>query len=199
VPPAAAADAAVEQVARGFKTIKIKIGHDAVEDAERVKAVRQAVGDGVMLRVDANAGYDRATAMRVFRRIEKFGLEWIEQPLPGWDLEGLAMLASKLDTPIAVDESMYTPYVATVCAASAVPCFLGGCIETTVGTAAAAHFYAATPNVISAAEIHGSPFYVDDVVEQPFTIEDGCIEVPRLPGLGVVVNEEKVAKYRIDF
>jgi len=228
VPPAAAAESAIEQVARGFKTIKIKIGHDAVEDAERVKAVRKAVGDGVMLRVDANAGYDRATAMRVFRRIEKFGLEWIEQPLPGWDLEGLAMLASKLDTPIAVDESMYTSYdarrciamvaagvvnikvakcggiyrsqkIATVCAASAVPCFLGGCIETTVGTAAAAHFYAATPNVISAAEIHGSPFYVDDVVEQPFTTEDGCIEVPRLPGLGVIVNEEKVAKYRIDF
>ena len=165
------------------------------------------------MRVDGNCGYDRATALRVFRPMEEAGLEWIEQPLPGWDLEGMAMLGQRLDTPMAVDESMYTDHdaalcirlgaaqvvnikvakcggiyrsqkIAQVCQASGVPCFLGGCIETTVGTAAALHFYAATPNVVSAAEIHGSPFYVDDVVDEPFALQNGALAVPDGPGLG---------------
>jgi muconate cycloisomerase len=228
VSPDAAAKSALDQVAQGFKTIKIKIGKDPKEDFERVKAIRTAVGEAVMIRVDGNAGYDRTSALRAFRLMENIGLQWIEQPLPGWDLEGLAMLAERLDTPIAVDESMYTAQdaqrcinagaaqvvnikiakcgglyraqkIAAVCEASAIPCFLGGCIETSVGTAAALHFYAATPNVVSAAEIHGSPFYVDDVAAQPFEIVDGSIEVPGRPGLGVEVDEDKVRKYRIDF
>lgn len=228
VSPEEAAEAALRQLSHGFKTVKIKIGQDPVEDARRVKAVRAAVGDSVKLRVDGNSGYDRASALYAFRLMEGIGLQWIEQPLPGWDLEGMAKLAYQLDTPIAVDESMYTVYdarrcistgaaevvnikvakcgglyrsqkIAAVCEAAAIPCFLGGCLETSVGTAAAAHFYTATPNVISAAEIHGAPFYVDDVVTQPFEVVDGSIEVPRTPGLGVAVDEARVAEYRISF
>lgn len=227
-PPDEAAESAGKQVAQGFKTIKIKIGKDPLEDFERVKAVKAAVGEAVMLRVDGNAGYDRTSALHAFRLMENIGLQWIEQPLPAWDLEGLAMLAERLDTPIAVDESMYTAQdarrcitagaaqvvnikiakcgglhraqkIAAVCEALAIPCFLGGCIETSVGTAAALHFYTATSNVNSAAEIHGAPFYVDDVVTQPFEILDGSIEVPETPGLGVEVDEDKVEKYRIYF
>jgi len=223
-----AAEDALLQLEAGYRTIKMKIGHDAVEDAARVKAVREAVGEGVPIRVDGNCGYNRADALRAFRLMEEVGLEWIEQPLPGWDLEGMAELAARLDTPMAVDESMYTPEdalrcitsgaadvvnikvakcggiyrsqkIAAVCEAAGVPCFLGGCIETSVGTAAAVHFYAATSNVISAAEIHGSPFYVDDIAVQPFVAEDGSIAVPNTPGLGVEVDEDKVNAYRIAY
>ena len=226
--PEDAARAAVEKIGQGFRTIKIKIGQDPAQDVARVWAVREALGEGVPLRVDGNSGYDRAEALSTFRRLEGAGLEWIEQPLPGWDLEGMAMLARKLDTPIAVDESMYTDHdaalcirlgaaevvnikvakcgglyrsqrIAAVCQASGVPCFLGGCIETSVGTAGALHFYAATPNVVSAAEIHGSPLYVDDVVEEPFSLEDGALRVPTGPGLGVVVDEDKVRKYQLTY
>ncbi len=221
-----AAESAASQVKEGYQTIKMKIGQGAVEDARRVKTVREALGDGVPIRVDGNSGYDRAEALRAFRLMEEVGLEWIEQPLPGWDLEGMAELARRLDTPLAVDESMYTPEdafrcitsgaadvvnikvakcggiyrsqkIAATCEAAGVPCFLGGCIETSVGTAAAVHFYAATSNVISAAEIHGSPHYVDDVVTQPFRAEDGSIAVPDVPGLGVEVDEDKVNAYRV--
>ncbi len=228
VPPDQAARSAAEKRDQGFKCIKVKIGLDAAQDLARVKAVREAVGPGTPMRVDGNSGYDRATALRVFRPMEEVGLEWIEQPLPGWDLEGMAMLARRLDTPIAVDESMYTDHdaalcirleaaqvvnikvakcggiyrsqkIAAVCRASGVPCFLGGCIETAVGTAAALHFYTATPNVVSSAEIHGSPFYVDDVVEEPFTLKDGALTVPTGPGLGIKVNEDKVRKYTLTY
>ena len=212
----------------GFKTLKIKIGLDPEEDLRRVETVRKAVGDGLRLRVDGNQGYDRETALWVLTRMEPLKLEWIEQPLPDWDLEGLAMLANRLKTPIAVDESVYTPQdaraviaagaadvinikipkcggiyrcreIAGLCEAAGIPCFLGGCLETTPGTAAQAHLYAATGNIISAAEMEGPRCYVDDVVTDTLDITRGSIEIPRKPGLGVVIDEEKVARYRVDF
>lgn len=228
VSPEEAVARAKERVAEGFGVIKVKIGMDPHQDLKRIEAVREALGDTVKLRVDGNQGYDRATALWVLARMEPLGLEWIEQPLPYWDLEGLATLASRLNTPIAVDESVYTPCdahrviamaaadvvnikivkcggiyrsqkIAALCEAAGVPCFLGGCIETTPGTAAQVHFYAATPNIISAAETGGSLYYVDDVVKQPMVMECGSVKLPEGSGLGVVVDEEKVARYRVDF
>jgi o-succinylbenzoate synthase len=228
LPEAEAAESAVRQLEEGYRTVKMKIGHGAAEDAARVRAVREAVGESVPIRVDGNCGYDRATALRAFRLMEDADLEWIEQPLPGWDLEGMAGLAARLDTPMAVDESMYTPEdafrcitsgaadvvnikvakcggiyrsqkIAATCEAAGVPCFLGGCIETGVGTAAALHFYAATSNVIRAAEVHGSPHYVDDVVVRPFVADGGSLPVPTGPGLGIEVDEDKVNAYRISY
>ncbi|MEW6266926.1 MAG: enolase C-terminal domain-like protein [Thermodesulfobacteriota bacterium] len=225
VPPPLAEEMTQRLVARGHKVIKVKIGLDAGQDLERVKAVRKAAGDGIRIRVDGNQGYDRATATRVFSRLEDVGLEWIEQPLPYWDLEGLRALCQRLDTPVAVDESVHTPEdamlvirtgaadvvnikvtkcggidrsqkIAAICAAAGAPCYVGGCIETHAGVAASAHFYAATPNIISSAEIRGESAYVDDVVEVPLTEADGAIVLPKGPGLGMKVNEEKVALYR---
>jgi len=219
---------AEELVAEGFDVIKIKIGLDPHEDLERVKAVREAVGDGIRLRVDGNQGYGRETALRVLTRMEALALEWIEQPLPYWDLEGLAILADRLDTPIAVDESVYTPYdayrvitagaadvvnikvpkcggiyrsqkIAALCEGAGVPCFLGGCLETTPGTAAQAHFYTSTQNIISAAEMEGPWCYVDDVVRDPMDMAAGMVKIPEGPGIGVIIDEEKVARYRVDF
>jgi muconate cycloisomerase len=89
--------------------------------------------------------------------------------------------------------------IAEVCLAAGIPCFLGGCIETAPGMAAAMHFYATTPAVVSAAEIHGAPFYVDDVVRQPIEVADGAAIMPQSAGLGVAVDEDKVARYRRAF
>ena len=82
--------------------------------------------------------------------------------------------------------------------AAGLPCFLGGCIETTPGTAAALHFYAATDNMVSAAEIFGSMFYEDDLTTAPFTVENGSIALPNESGPGVSIDMEKVEKYRVD-
>lgn len=223
-----AAAMAEDLVKKGFETIKVKIGLDPLNDLERVKAVRGAVGDKIKLRVDGNQGYDRETALRVLAPMEAFCLEWIEQPLPYWDLEGLALLRKSLDTPIAVDESVYTIHdarrsiaagaadvvnvkvpkcggiyrsrqIAGFCQEAAIPCFLGGCLETTPGTAAQAHLYASTPNIISAAEMEGPSCYTDDVATNPIKIERGKIKIPQGPGSGVEIDEEKVARYRVSF
>jgi L-Ala-D/L-Glu epimerase len=228
VAPEEAAASAARQVRLGFQTIKVKIGLDAAADIRRVEAVRDAVGGAVRLRVDGNCGYDCETALRVFSRMEDYTLEWIEQPLPAWDLEGLAFLAQRLETPVAADESVYTVHdarrciamgaadvinikvpkcggifrcraIAEACRTSGTLCFLGGCLETSPGMAAAMHFYAATDAVTSAAEILGPPFYVDDVVAQPIEVVDGTAVLPDSVGIGVAVDEEKVARYRRTF
>jgi muconate cycloisomerase len=227
VPPSQAEEMARELASHGHTVIKVKIGLDARQDLLRVEAVRKAVGDGVRIRVDGNQGYDRATSIWVFSRMEPLGLEWIEQPVPHWDLEGLQALCQRLDTPVAVDESVHTPEdamrviragaadvvnikvtkcggidrsqkIAAICAAAGLPCYVGGCIETHPGVAASAHFYAATPNIVSAAEIRGESAYVDDVVVEPLQEVKGEIQLPEGPGLGVMVDEEKVARYRAD-
>ena len=76
-----------------IQTIKIKIGLDPAADIQRVEAVREAVGGAIRLQVDGNCGYDRDTASAAFSRMEDCSLESIEQPLPAWDLEGMAALA----------------------------------------------------------------------------------------------------------
>ncbi len=224
VTPEEAAETALQRVAQGFRCLKIKIGLDPREDVERVRVVREAVGPTVQLRVDGNQGYDRATAVRMCKALEQYNLQWIEQLLPDWDLEGMAMLAEAFHTPMAVDESIYTLHdvykvvkakaadvinikvakcgglapslkIAHAAQSMGVPCFLGGCIETGVGTAAALHFGGCSPNLAPAVEIAGSGAFTDDIITQPFVAHGAMIPLPVGPGLGVDVDEEKLERY----
>jgi L-alanine-DL-glutamate epimerase-like enolase superfamily enzyme len=100
-------DNATRTLASGVGGIKIKVGlPDSAEDLRRVRAVREHLGDGVPLMVDANQQWDRSTAMRVGRRLEEFDLVWIEEPLDAYDVEGHAQLARSLDTAIASGEML---------------------------------------------------------------------------------------------
>jgi o-succinylbenzoate synthase len=224
VPHEEAASMAIRHMESGFRCLKIKIGLSPKDDIERVRIVREAVGPDIRIRIDGNQGYDRATALKVCQAMERFDLQWIEQPLPDWDLEGMAMLAQAIHTPIAVDESLYTLQdvykiakakaadvinikvakcggitnslkIAHAARAMGIPCFLGGCIETGVGTAAALHFGSCSPNLFSALEIAGSGPFTDDIIEEPFVAVRGAVRLPSGPGLGIVVNEEKLRHY----
>ena len=100
-------DRASRSLAEGIGGIKIKVGlPDSAEDLRRVAAVRDHIGDGTPLMVDANQQWDRATALRMGRRLEQFDLVWIEDPLDAYDAEGHAALAAALDTPIATGEML---------------------------------------------------------------------------------------------
>ncbi|RNL85755.1 L-talarate/galactarate dehydratase [Halostreptopolyspora alba] len=91
----------------GIGGIKLKVGHpDSATDIARVGAVREHLGDGVPLMVDANQQWDRAAAQRMCRAFEEFGLVWIEEPLDAYDSEGHAALAQTFDTPIATGEML---------------------------------------------------------------------------------------------
>ncbi|GAB3692144.1 L-talarate/galactarate dehydratase [Saccharopolyspora tripterygii] len=98
---------AAESVAQGIGGIKIKVGHpDNATDLSRVEAVREKIGDGVALMVDANQQWDRPTARRMCRALEPLNLVWIEEPLDAYDFEGHAVLASAFDTSIATGEML---------------------------------------------------------------------------------------------
>lgn len=92
----------------GFRSMKMRIGMCSIEeDEDRVRAVREAVGPEIQLMVDATQMLTEHQALRLGRRLEKFDLTWIEDPLPCTDLDGHARLAKALDTPIATGEHEY--------------------------------------------------------------------------------------------
>lgn len=100
-------DRASRSIEEGIGGIKIKVGlPDSTEDLRRVAGIRDHIGPDVPLMVDANQQWDRATALRMGRRLEDFNLAWIEEPLDAYDFEGHAHLAHVLDTPIATGEML---------------------------------------------------------------------------------------------
>ena len=153
-------------VARGVRSFKVKVGKTPDNDVERVKRIREAVGDDAEIRLDANQGWrDYWTALKLAKRMEKFDISLLEQPLPGHDLKGHAMLRKAIHTPIMLDESIHHINDASAavqleacdvisvktmksgglmrikelvefCAAQSLPCHMGTSWETEVGWAA---------------------------------------------------------------
>ncbi|MBI2300512.1 MAG: dipeptide epimerase [Armatimonadetes bacterium] len=99
---------AVDWASRGF-AIKVKIGIEPEQDLRNVLAIRKAIGDEAILRVDANAGYDVATAVSILPRMEEANLQLIEQPVGRYDLPGMARCRAVCRSPILADESQHTP------------------------------------------------------------------------------------------
>jgi L-alanine-DL-glutamate epimerase-like enolase superfamily enzyme len=106
---ASVAAAAVARATEGFSVLKLKVGADAVGDYATVRAVRAAVGPDLRLRLDANEGWSVRDAVRVIRTIEDAGLdvELVEQPVQRTNLDGLAWVSERVDTPIMADESVF--------------------------------------------------------------------------------------------
>ncbi|HET6491797.1 MAG TPA: mandelate racemase/muconate lactonizing enzyme family protein [Burkholderiales bacterium] len=108
--PKEMAEDAVRLKSMGYAMLTIKVGFDVKEDIERVAAVRDAVGSGYPLEVDVNGAYNVEVAIPVLRKMERYGIEAIEQPVPWWDLQGMKEVRIALDTPITADESAWTPH-----------------------------------------------------------------------------------------
>lgn len=107
--PEELAKRAVEALKTGFRSVKLKVGHmsrtTVEQDIENIKAVRHAIGDEARLAIDANGGWDYFEALGALKKMEKYDLLMAEQPLPWWDIEGLARLRQKVSIPICADES----------------------------------------------------------------------------------------------
>jgi L-alanine-DL-glutamate epimerase-like enolase superfamily enzyme len=99
----------VSLIDKGWRRVKIKVGKpDWREDAHRVHAVREAIGEGINLTCDANQRWDFATAMRLLPVLDEVGMDWIEEPLHADDLDGHARLQKASRRDIAAGESLYT-------------------------------------------------------------------------------------------
>ncbi|KWR87817.1 mandelate racemase/muconate lactonizing enzyme family protein [Cupriavidus sp. IDO] len=90
----------------GFALFKMKIGYGSLQDdIDMVHAVRDTVGADAYLTIDANGFWSYEKALHIIRKIDSAGLDLIEQPLPYWDIEGMARLRAQVQTPIYADES----------------------------------------------------------------------------------------------
>lgn len=97
--------------AAGYPAVKMKVGRpDLGEDVERVAAVREVVGPGTLLMVDANQRWDLHRARRAVEALAPYGLHWLEEPLPADDVAAHVELRRSVDVPIAVGENVYTVY-----------------------------------------------------------------------------------------
>lgn len=209
----------------GFTTLKTKAGRRAEEDLEMVRGIRDGVGDRLKLRIDPNQGYLPEVAFPLARDLEKYNLEYFEQPMPQVYLGESARLRRQTTTPIALNESVTTPEitlqilqlgaadfllpdtyqcggilgvkkVATLCEAAGVPCIFHCAHDLGLKTAAMLHVVASSPNFTLA---NDCTYYglTDDIITPLHRIERGFMEVPEAPGLGVNVDENKVARYRV--
>lgn len=104
---AAATEAALQSVESGFLTLKVKAGAERETEAlvERIRAIRDAVGPDILLRLDVNGAWDLATAEDRLEAIARFDIEFVEQPLAGDDYDALADLRRRVRIPIAADEA----------------------------------------------------------------------------------------------
>jgi L-alanine-DL-glutamate epimerase-like enolase superfamily enzyme len=109
--PEAMAQACVALMRQGVCAFKPKVGGYPEADAERMRAIREAVGPEVSLRADANQGYSPKEAVQFCRLCERYGvgLELLEQPVAAHDLPGMAYVRRSVDTLIEADESCFTP------------------------------------------------------------------------------------------
>jgi muconate cycloisomerase len=223
--PEAELEEAQAKVALGHRIFKIKTAAGSLaDDVLRVRRLREALGPGVSLRVDANQGWDRPTAFQAVRALEPYGLDFIEQPVPRWDLEGLAMIAQRSAVPIMADEACFTPHdalalarlgsisilslkltksggllgslaIARIAEAAGMGCYVGCMIETSLGTAAYLQLALAAAPVTWGCELFGPLLLAGDVTRQPVQYADGCILSLDEPGLGVEVDEAALARW----
>jgi muconate cycloisomerase len=217
--PDAEIEEARAKVARGHRIFKIKTAARPVaEDVERIHRLREALGPNMSLRVDANQGWDRPTALKAIRAITPYGIDFVEQPVPRWDLEGMAEIGRRVDVPLMADESCFSPQdalaiarlggvsilglkltksaglsgsmaIARIAEAAGMGCYVGCMIETSLGTAAYLHVAVSAAPVTWGCELFGPLLLTGDVVREPVRYEDGAIVALDGPGLGVEVDE----------
>jgi L-alanine-DL-glutamate epimerase-like enolase superfamily enzyme len=90
----------------GFRVLKLKVGAGTEElDIENVKALRELGGDDVEIFIDANGSWNYYQALMILKKLEKYDLAMVEQPVPWWDVDGMARLRNKIGTPVFADES----------------------------------------------------------------------------------------------
>lgn len=210
------ATSAGARVRDGFDVLKLKVGTgDAAADVERVRAVRDAVGERPRIRLDANQGWPPKTAVRAIRAVEDAGLdvELVEQPVPAADLDGLAWVTARVDTPVLADESVFSVRdllevirrraadlvnvklakcgglapartLLELAASAGLGTMVGSMMEGPVGVTAAASLVAAHPTTV-VSDLDAAWWLASSPVRGGVRYAAGTARLPDAPGLGL--------------
>lgn len=222
--PDAMAREAAAQAQAGFVAVKIKVGETVDADIARVAAVREAIGDSMALRVDANDHYVAADAIRLARAIERYRPEHIEQPVARHDVLGLAEVRRNIGLPVMTDDMVATPEDAmnvirlgaadrmkvkvtkhgfdgarTICAmlaSAGLTPVVGHVFEMGLAAIAEAQFAACTPGLAMPCEIGSmAPMGAKtDIVTNELRASAGYMNVPTGPGLGANIDWDRVRR-----
>ncbi|QUX31290.1 o-succinylbenzoate synthase [Nocardiopsis akebiae] len=206
--------------AGGCATAKVKVaerGQDPAEDLARVEAVRDALGPSGLVRVDANGAWDVDTAVRMVRALDRFGLEYVEQPCA--TLDELAAVRRRVSVPVAADESVRRAEdplrvraadaadivvlkvqplggvraALRVAEACGLPVVVSSAVETSVGLAAGVALAAALPELPHACGLATMQMLTADVTADPLLPENGF-----LPVRPVTVDEASLRAVEVD-
>jgi o-succinylbenzoate synthase len=222
----AAVAAARAAVLEGFRCVKLKVGLERSVEAEltRIARVREAIGPGVELRLDANGAWRASQAIELLRLARALGVALAEQPVPADDLEGLARVRRAVDVPVGADEAVTGLAAAqAVLAAEAAdvlvvkPTVVGGLrparriveaatargvgvvvtstLETGVGLAGALQLAATLSDPPLACGLATGSLLASDLLETPLVARGGALWLPMRPGLGVAVDAAALERY----
>lgn len=220
--PEANAGKAAAFVDAGYTELKLKVGRDFAQDHDTIAAIRDRVGPEVKIRIDANMIWSVPAAIKWIRGLEQFDLQYVEQPVPDFDVAGLAQVRRAVAVPIAADEActdvrsvlelikadacdVLVVYpseagglrrahqIGALADAAGKWCVIGSWAELGVATAGNVHVVASSSNYPFASDTH-YPLQELDVLAEPFAMTDGLVEVPRSPGLGVALDPDAVQR-----
>ncbi len=199
---------------------------DLKHTVNMVKAVRDAVGDEVDLAIDAHGAFDTVTSIRLAEKLEEFDLMWIEDPIPSGNALAMAKISAAISTPICTGELLNTRYefrelLENQAADIIMPDLArtGGILEMKkiaaladtyyipvaphnmvgpVATMASAHLCACVPNFLILEFQLGDVDWRDQLLDKPVPVKNGCIELPRDPGIGLELDREELVKHLVE-
>ncbi|MEZ2350920.1 muconate/chloromuconate family cycloisomerase [Caballeronia sp. RCC_10] len=213
---------------RRHNTFKLKIGRRSVrEDVAHVSKIKAALGDRARVTVDVNQAWNEVDAALGIQALEAAGIDLIEQPTPRENRGALARLAARFIVPIMADEGVTGPedaldLVRDACAdvfalkiaksggiygmmrtaaiadAAGVSLYGGTMLEGSIGSIASAHGFSALPQLAWGTELFGPLLLKDDIVTNRPQYRDFDLHLPPGPGLGLQIDEDKLAFYRRD-
>ncbi|SKC89509.1 muconate cycloisomerase [Burkholderia sp. YR290] len=213
---------------RRHNTFKLKIGRRSVrDDVAHVSKIKSALGDRAKVTVDVNQAWNEVDATLGIHALEAAGIDLIEQPTPREQRGVLARLSARFIVPIMADEAVTGPedaleLVRDACAdvfalkiaksggiygmmraaaiadAAGVALYGGTMLEGSIGSIASAHGFSALPQLAWGTELFGPLLLKDDIVTARPQYRDFDLHLPEGPGLGLQIDEEKLAFYRRD-
>jgi L-alanine-DL-glutamate epimerase-like enolase superfamily enzyme len=226
-PPEEMASHSMEYYKQGIRGIKAKVGTDPVRDAKALKAIREALGDKISLRADANQKYTIQEAIRFCELAEEYdaGLELLEQPTARTDWVGAERIVRSVHVPVEADEaadSLYQVYQLLkndTCDIINTKCSKAGGISGVKKWAAVAESARKTIVIgteyglgnIVASKVHlgcaiknADPIVEfteivlhDLLLKKPLELKDGYIDVPTGPGIGWEFDNKRIEKYTV--
>jgi muconate cycloisomerase len=211
--------------ARLHNIFKVKIGAKTPEaDMARMRQLASALEGRATLIVDANQAWDETTALRCLPILAEIGVTLVEQPLPAWNIPGMARLRARSAVPLMADECVFSSHdmldvaragaadvvslklvkhggllatrdVAAVARAAGIGLYGGCLLESSIGAAAHLHVFAGLRDLTWGCEHFGPQILTGDLVTEPLRFEDFHIHLPAGPGLGVTLDPEQLRRY----